>query len=122
MTERTVVTFLLDRTGSMQSCKEATIEAFNAYLAALRTGDEPAAIEFTFLQFDSVSLDKICVAEDIHGVKPLTARTYEPRAATPLVDAAFKTIKAVEYALTKRSDKPKIVICIQTDGFENAST
>jgi len=122
MTERTLITFLLDRTGSMNSCKDATIEAFNGYIEALKTGDEAAAIEFTFLQFDSVSLDKICVAEDIHRVKLLTAETYQPRASTPLVDAAFKTIQAVDFALTKRDDHPKIVICIQTDGEENAST
>jgi hypothetical protein len=122
MTERTLITFLLDRTGSMNSCKDATIEAFNGYIEALKTGGEAAAIEFTFLQFDSVSLDKICVSEDIHLVKPLTAETYQPRASTPLVDAAFKTIKAVDFALTKRDDHPKIVICIQTDGEENAST
>lgn len=119
--QRTLVTFLLDRTGSMSFCKEATIEAFNGYLDALKTGD-PAEIEFTFLQFDGVSLDKICVAEDLAKVKPLTDKTYEPRASTPLIDAAFKTIKAIEAALTKRDDKPKIVVCIQTDGFENAST
>jgi hypothetical protein len=122
MSERTLITFLLDRTGSMESCKDATIEAFNGYLEALKTGGEPATIEFTFLQFDSVSLDKICVAEDIQLVKPLTVENYKPRASTPLIDAAFKTILAVDFALTKRDDQPKIIICIQTDGEENAST
>jgi hypothetical protein len=120
--DRTLVTFLLDRTGSMLSCKQATIEAFNGYLEGLKQGPEAKFIEFTFLQFDSVSLDKICVAEDIQGVQPLTESSYEPRASTPLVDAAYKTIKAIEASLTKRDDKPKIVVCIQTDGFENAST
>jgi len=120
--QRTVVAFLLDRTGSMQSCKAATIEAFNGYLEGLKQGPESKLIEFTFLQFDSQSLDKICVAEELGNVRPLDDATYQPRASTPLIDAAYKTIKAVEAALAKREDEPKVVICIQTDGFENAST
>lgn len=123
--QKTVVTFLLDRTGSMQDCKEATIEAFNAYLKTLQEGDksEVELIEFTFLQFDSSQgIYKVCVAEQVDRVALLTNRTYECLASTPLVDSAYKTIKAVEKALKKRSDNPKVVICIQTDGFENAST
>jgi len=119
--DKTYVTFLLDRSGSMMSCKEATIEGFNGYLATLK-GDNPAGIEFTFIQFSSISTDKICVGEDVEGVKPLSGQTYEPEGGTPLIDAAYKTIKAVEVAIAKRTDTPKVVICIQTDGHENAST
>lgn len=117
---QTIVTFLLDRTGSMRSCKDATIEAFNAYLDTLRKN--PEGIELSFLQFDSRSLDTICIAESPNKVAFLTDETYQPRASTPLIDAAYKTIKAVEAALARRDDTPKIVICIQTDGYENAST
>ena len=115
----TVVTFLLDRTGSMSNCKDATIEAFNAYLRTLKKGE--AGIEFTFLQFDSMSLDKICVAAAPKDVPELTHESYQPRASTPLVDAAYKTIMAIDTALKARSDRPKVLVCIQTDGYENAS-
>ena len=46
----TLVTFLLDRTGSMQSIKDDTIGAFNAYLETLKK--KGGGIEFSFLQFD----------------------------------------------------------------------
>lgn len=117
MTERTLVTFLLDRTGSMQSIKDDTIGAFNAYLAELKKG--AANIAFTFIQFDSMSMDKVCVAAPLSDVKELNNDTYEPRASTPLIDAAYKTIKAVEKQTTPDD---KVVICIQTDGHENCST
>jgi hypothetical protein len=117
----TLVTFLLDRSGSMSSCKEATIEAFNGYLAGLQD-EQDANIELTFLQFDSVSLDKVCVAEPVKSVSPLTPKTFEPRASTPLIDSCVKTINAVAESLTKRDDQPKVVICFQTDGHENCST
>jgi hypothetical protein len=46
--------------------------------------------------------------------------SYQPSASTPLIDAAYKTIKAVEKSLN--GSNPKVVVCIQTDGHENAST
>ncbi len=116
----TLVTFLLDRTGSMQSIKDDTIGAFNAYLETLQK--KGGGIEFSLLQFNSISIDKICVNRPVTAVAPLSDETFQPRASTPLIDAAYKTIEAVGEALAKRKAKPKVVICIQTDGLENAST
>lgn len=115
-----LVTFLLDRSGSMQSCKPATIEGFNAYLAGLKSETE-ADITFTFLQFDSQSLDKLCVAVPVSDAALLNEATFQPRGGTPLIDASVKTIQAVEASLSKREDSPRVVICIQTDGQENQS-
>lgn len=117
---RTLVTFLLDRTGSMESIRDDTIGGFNVFLDTLK-GDGTARIEFTLVQFDSMSIDKICVAVPITQVQKLTRDTYQPRASTPLIDAAYKTIEAVETSLVAEPAE-KIVICIQTDGQENAST
>jgi hypothetical protein len=116
----TLVTFLLDRTGSMQSIKDDTIGAFNAYLQTLQK--KGGGIEFSFLQFDSISIDKVCVNTPVAEVAPLTDDTFQPRASTPLIDAAYATIEAVGEAIGRRDVAPKVVICIQTDGQENAST
>ena len=48
---RTLVTFLLDRTGSMKSIRDDTIGGFNAYLDGLK-GDGTGTIEFTLIQFE----------------------------------------------------------------------
>jgi hypothetical protein len=117
---RNLVTFLLDRTGSMEAIRDDTIGGFNTYLDTLK-GDGRANIEFTLVQFDSMSIDKICVATPVAQVEKLTRDTYQPRASTPLIDAAYKTIEAVEASLATHPAE-KIVICIQTDGHENAST
>jgi hypothetical protein len=116
---RTLVTFLLDRTGSMEPIRDDTIGAFNAYLEGLQKDGAP--IDFTFLQFDSISIDKIYVQVPVGEVKRLTRETYEPRASTPLIDAAYKTVKAVEES-QKGSPDTKVVICFHTDGQENSST
>jgi uncharacterized protein YegL len=117
MTNRTLVTFLLDRSGSMESIKNDTIGAFNAYLDGMKSEE---TIEFTLVQFDSQGLDKICVATPIEQAPALSRDNFQPRGATPLIDAAYKTIKAVETSLNGDAET-KVVICIQTDGEENAS-
>lgn len=118
---KTIVTFLLDKSGSMASIRDDTIGAFNTYVDALKAGSS-GSIDFTFLQFDSNSVDRIHVAMLISDIPALTRDGYVPGASTPLIDAAMKTINAVEASLSKRDDKPNVVICIQTDGQENAST
>lgn len=112
----TLVTFLLDRSSSMSSIKDATIEGFNDYLIAMQR--EPAGIEFNFLTFDTQSLDKICVNTPIAQVPYLTHAAFQPRGGTPLIDACVKVIRAVEHAVQQRAIMPKVVICFQTDGQE----
>jgi hypothetical protein len=118
--ERTLVTFLLDRTGSMETIKDDTIGAFNAYLEGLQKSG--STIDLTLVQFDSMSIDKVYVAKPVAEVPKLTPATYQPRASTPLIDAAYKTIAAVAKSLSATAAATKIIICIQTDGLENAST
>ena len=119
MPQKTLVTFLLDRTGSMESIKDDTIGAFNAYVGGLQQNAD--LIDFTFVQFDSQSLDKVCVRVPVSKAPLLDKNNYIPRAATPLIDASYKTIKAVESSLNGDSET-KVVVCIQTDGQENSST
>lgn len=114
---KTSVTFLLDRSGSMEAIKGDTIGAFNAYLDGLQGAD----IEFSLVQFDSMSLDKVYVRVPVAQATKLDNNNYQPRGGTPLIDASYKTIKAVEHSLQGESTT-KVVICIQTDGHENAST
>ena len=83
---RTLVTFLLDRTGSMEPIQDDTIGSFNAYLTGLKS--EGAAIEFSLVQFDSQSLDKICVTIPVHQVARLTVRTPLPVGAVEVPDRA----------------------------------
>lgn len=115
---KTLVTFLLDRTGSMNTIRDDTIGAFNAYLETLK--ENPEDVFFSLLTFDSMSLDKLHVNQPVKDIPDLTRDNYIPRASTPLIDAVCKTIKAVEKSIN--GENIKVVICIQTDGEENSST
>jgi hypothetical protein len=121
-TQDTLVTFLLDRSSSMSSCWDSTIEAFNGYVGTLKDAKTP--ILFTFLQFDhngGICLDKVHFEKPIKDVPDISKATYQPRGSTPLIEAAMKTIQALDAAVATKKTKPKVVVCIQTDGEENSS-
>lgn len=113
------VSFLLDETGSMQSIKDDTIGGFNAYLKTLQEGDGETL--FSLVSFNSSHTRKRYVAEPIKDVEPLSDRTYQPQAMTPLIDAAVKIIKATDEAVRARGNEVDVVVVMQTDGMENVS-
>ena len=120
--ETTLVTFLLDRSSSMGSCLDSTIEAFNGYVEELKRAATP--ILFTFLQFDAnagCEINKVHFEKPIKDVSDIDRSSYQPRGSTPLIEAATKTLHALDAALKTKADKPKVVVCIQTDGEENCS-
>ena len=101
--------FLLDRSGSMQSCWDDTIGGYNALVS------EQAAFggTMTLIQFDH-DYQATYEAKPIGEVVPLTRETYQPRGSTALLDAIGRTIK--EY---KGEVAPTVIIL--TDGQENSS-
>lgn len=114
----TLVAFLLDRTGSMESCKDETIKGFNGYIDSLK--DKKAEqIVFTLTQFDSIGIDIIHDAVPLKEVHRLNPDTYQPRASTPLYDAIGRTIRATEESA---GEKYKVLFVTLTDGLENASS
>lgn len=120
MTEqkKTFVTFVLDETGSMQSIKDDTIGGFNHYVGKLRSSKENFA--FTLIKFDSNKHVVVHRAVPIADVAELTTESYKPGAATPLIDACYKAIKATEKRVA--GEDVNVAVVIQTDGYENAST
>lgn len=116
-TPTTLITFILDETGSMQSIKDDTIGGFNEFLEQMRR--QEGATRFTLIKFDSNRLAVVHRAVPITAVPDLTDETYQPGAATPLIDACMVGIHAAEEAA---GPGDQVSIVIQTDGRENAST
>jgi len=109
----TLVAFLLDRSGSMESCKQETITGFNGYLNGLK-GSE---MRFTLTQFDTQGIDIIHDAVALKDVRKLTESTYVPRGGTPLYDAIGRTVRATEAA----AKDCNVLFVTLTDGEENSS-
>lgn len=109
----THIRILLDRSGSMDSCREGTIAGFNQYLRDQQAMPDDGTT-LALVQFDSESYDTL-FDKPIRDVTPLAE--FKPRASTPLHDAMGRCID--ETLRDHRSDK--VLMVIITDGQENAS-
>lgn len=114
--KETLVSFILDETGSMGSIEEATISGFNEYLQTLRKSKDK--ISMTLTKFNSEKTEIVFNGKPIKDVPELSHDTYHPNHNTPLFDAIGKTINA----LSKTAKDKNVLITILTDGQENAST
>jgi len=120
MKNLTDITIILDRSGSMQSIKEATITAFNSFIKEQKKDGLPTNL--SFIQFDD-QYEKNYTEKDIHLAKELNAETFEPRGMTALLDAIGTTIRSTKKRIKNSKQKSdKVIIAIITDGYENAST
>lgn len=112
---------ILDRSGSMSSILHDTIGGFNSFIEEQKK--LPGTANVTLVLFD----DKYEVPYDaisINDIPSLTTDTFVPRGMTALLDAVGKTINTLGERLSKMAeeDRPStVVICIITDGQENAS-
>ena len=78
MTDKTIVSFLLDETGSMDAVRDKTVSGFNEYVATLRTTETPTLLRLMTFNTDGFNVVYNC--EDIHSVADLTRESYRPRA------------------------------------------
>lgn len=116
----TLVSFILDRSGSMEAIKEATISGFNEYINGLKK-QEKGKMLFSLTTFDTESIDQIYDQVPIKQIEPLTDKTYDPRSGTPLYDATVDTIEKLAEKVDKIEIKPAVLVAIMTDGEENSS-
>jgi hypothetical protein len=111
----THIRILLDRSGSMDSCREGTVSGFNQYLRDQQAVPDDGTT-LALVQFDSESYDTV-FDKAISAVTPLTEADFKPRASTPLHDAMGRCIDE----LIRDHLADKVLMVIITDGFENAS-
>jgi len=116
----TRIAIVLDRSGSMESCKESTVSGFNEFI---RTQQElPGEAMVRLVQFD----DRYETVFDMNLklCPELTQNTFVPRGSTALLDAQGRTIVELgkELAALPENERPsKVVVVTLTDGLENAS-
>lgn len=115
------IAFVLDRSGSMEGCREAAIEGFNHFLKEQQQVEGLAKL--TLVLFDDeylVPMSALPVAE----IVPLDDESYVPRGSTALLDAIGRTIEelGIRLAALPEPDRPaQVIVAILTDGEENSS-
>jgi hypothetical protein len=117
----TDITIVLDRSGSMESLRDETIQGFNSFLAEQKGVAAEATI--TLAQFDDV-YDIVYEGLALSAAPELTRATFVPRNCTALLDAMGRAINETgqRLAALPEAARPESVIFVTlTDGLENAS-
>jgi len=116
----TQIAVILDRSGSMQSVRQSTIDGINEFFGSQKK--QPGDADVLFIQFDDEY--EVLFDGNLKDVPLLTNETYVPRGWTALNDAIGRTINTIGSKLSSKpeDEKPLIVIvAIMTDGHENRS-
>jgi hypothetical protein len=120
----TLVTIVLDESGSMQSCWDSTIAGFNEFVQGQRAVENTAGVGYlTLIKFDSPNIQTVFNNRPLNEVPLLDKSNYTPNGGTNLLDAIGNAIESVNSVLSqsKKKDRPGVIITIMTDGAENAS-
>lgn len=115
---------ILDKSGSMESIRQAAIDGFNETLAGIKKAQE----KFADTQEHFVTLLTFCDCEKkyvfdkvpVADARRLTPADYEPCCCTPLYDAMGFTLTTMRNHVRNIEDAV-VVVTIITDGLENAS-
>lgn len=109
-----LVYVVLDKSGSMEPIRDATIAGVNEFIQ--QTAKANPVAKFHLSMFDT-AVKKVHNGVDI-GQADGIETTYFPGGSTALLDGIGRAIKEVE---DLPSQPEKVVIVIMTDGAENAS-
>jgi hypothetical protein len=116
--DRTLLVFLLDRSGSMQSIKSDVEGGFAAFIDEQRQA--PGDCAATLAQFDT-HYELVYRGLPINEVPTLN---LQPRGGTALLDSMGKLITdtAAQLDATPEGERPgTVIVAIMTDGLENSS-
>lgn len=117
MTQDVSICVVLDRSGSMESCRMDALGAVNGYLRQVREDAEMNAHASVIL-FDTGSIDRIRDHVPVATCPEVTPDEYQPRGGTPLLDAVGHAVGLLE---THSKPDARSILVVMTDGQENSS-
>jgi len=113
------IVVVLDRSGSMETIKNETINGFNNFVEKQKKSGINA--QLTLVQFDD-EYEQVYQQCPINEAPKMTTETFVPRGLTALLDAIGRTIKSTrKYQKQHNETDNKTIFVIITDGGENAS-
>jgi hypothetical protein len=123
-TQRTHYQLIVDRSGSMSDCIEATINGFNEQLNRIRqmeTEFPEQDIRIGLTLFND-AVNQLRMGDSVADMPSMSRENYVPSGCTALLDAIGQTIQLLKEREASRNDLPiTYVVVILTDGYENSS-
>ena len=119
VTTDTLITIVLDKSGSMDVVRTATIDGFNRFKHdQLEIGGD-ARVSLTL--FDS-EVNEVCSAVPLREITDLGESTYQPGGTTALYDAIGAAIARTDALIATKAVTPaRVLFAVITDGEENSS-
>jgi uncharacterized protein YegL len=116
------VAIVLDRSGSMESCRDETISGFNEYAQDIRKTAQTAGLDarLTLTVFNG-ELRMPLFEAPLERLHPMSRKYYVPNGSTAMLDAVGQTIDRLERE-GSRIHEASVLVCIISDGQENSST
>lgn len=116
---KTKIALVVDRSGSMESVREAAYQAINEQIGTIKRGskDNKLDTEVLYIQFDDV-VEKV-FQKNATALESIGRHQYAPRNSTALRDAVWQAIHTLDNG-TEDTTTSYLIIVI-SDGYENAS-
>jgi hypothetical protein len=109
---------ITDVSGSMHDIRNDIIGGFNTLVADQKK--VPGEARLTYVQFDN-EYGLRYAGKNIQEVPELAEQDYIPRGGTALLDAIGRTLNEQGQRIAAEKWADKVIVCIRTDGQENAS-
>ena len=119
----TYVCFVLDESGSMEICRDATIDGFNEQVNAVRqnakAGGKTSVSMFRFGCPPNSSPQESYFDKSVSDLLRISRETYSPFGNTPMYDAIGLALTRLE--TLPQTDNTGFLVIVVSDGQENAS-
>lgn len=114
------VAIVLDRSGSMEGCRDETISGFNEYVAEIRVTarQEGLNARVSLITFNG-EVTPVYWSAPLDRLQPIDHNSYVPGGMAAMLDAVGTTIA---HLVQQEADaEGHALVCIISDGLENAS-
>jgi len=123
---KTYYQIILDQSGSMGSCLEATMSGFNEQLQLIKSMKEKYPEQEFYISLTTFNheVTHVMQFQNPSKAKPLSRHNYAPNGTTALHDAIGLSVMNLKATVSKEVDKNEasVVVVVLTDAHENAST
>lgn len=116
----TYIAFVLDESGSMAGTAELTMKSFNDQIDVVKKNEDAGGkTSISFFTFNG-EVRTLFKAEPVSQIRKLSNANYNPCGGTALFDGIGEAIASLKTSVGPNED-PAFLVCIFTDGEENAS-
>jgi hypothetical protein len=111
--------FVLDETGSMSSCANATVAGFNKFVDEQRSVS--GLCQMSLSKFEGGNIKTPYEDLELSMVPSMTSKSFTPGGMTNLYDAIGNRITSLEQRIGNWVIAPDVLIVVMTDGSDNSS-